>query len=112
MCIRDRPYNVARLDDTRSRLSMAVAGFGEDDLEIEARGDRLTIRGTQETDAQSVVYRGIASGNFERHFRLADNVQITGAQLDNGLLHIDFELQVPEAEKPRRIGIGKRLKAA
>ena len=110
------PYNVARIDEHNYRLTMAVAGFGEDELDIEQRGGALTVRGTrqaEEEDGQNanVLYQGIAARNFERRFQLADQVRVTGAHLDKGLLHIAFEREIPEAEKPRKIDIAKTLAA-
>ena len=110
------PYNVERLDDTQYQISMAVAGFDEAELDVEQVGTSLTIRGTVAKPAQDdtphYLYRGIAARDFERRFQLADNVQVIGAALDKGLLHIALEREIPEAEKPRKIGIAKTLKAA
>lgn len=110
------PYNVERTGAHDYRISMAVAGFGEDELDIEEVGGVLSVRGVaaQDTsaDERHYLYRGIAARNFERRFQLADNVQVSGAALANGLLHIDLVREVPEAEKPRKIGIAKTLKAA
>lgn len=110
------PYNVERLDDTQYQISMAVAGFAEDELDIEQVGPNLSVRGittpTAEDDNRHYLYRGIAARNFERRFQLADNVKVTGAALDKGLLHIALEREIPEAEKPRKISIAKTLKAA
>ena len=110
------PYNVERLDDTDYRISMAVAGFAEDELDVEQIGTTLSVRGVAapaaEDDARHYLYRGIAERNFERRFQLADNVKVTGAALDKGLLHIALQREIPEAEKPRKIGIAKTLKAA
>lgn len=110
------PYNVERLDDTQYQISMAVAGFAEDEIDIEQIGGTLTIRGvTQpqvETDERHYLYRGIATRNFERRFQLADTVKVVGAALDKGLLHIALEREIPEAEKPRKIDIAKTLRAA
>ena len=110
------PYNVERLDDAQYQISMAVAGFDEADLDIEQIGTTLTVRGVTapeaDADAPHYLYRGIAARNFERRFQLADNVHVKGASLDKGLLHIALERETPEAEKPRKIGIAKTLKAA
>jgi len=109
------PYNVERLDDTQYQISMAVAGFAEDELDVEQVGPTLTVRGVSapeaENDERQYLYRGIAARSFERRFQLADNVKVTGAALDKGLLHIALEREVPEAEKPRKIGIAKALAA-
>ncbi len=110
------PYNVERLDETQYQISMAVAGFAEDELDVEQVGTNLTVRGVTVAEDGSAerqyLYRGIAARNFERRFQLADNVKVTGAALDKGLLHIALEREIPEAEKPRKIGIAKTLKAA
>jgi molecular chaperone IbpA len=110
------PYNVERVDQNNYRLTMAVAGFGEDELDIEQRGGTLTVRGTRhaddsDKDATSYLYHGIAARNFERRFQLAKQVRVTGASLDKGLLHIEFEREIPEAERPRKIDIAKTLAA-
>ena len=110
------PYNVERFDETEYRISMAVAGFAEDELDVEQVGTSLTVRGVSspvaDEDERHYLYRGIAARNFERRFQLADNVKVTGAALDKGLLHIALQREIPEAEKPRKIGIAKTLKAA
>ena len=110
------PYNVERFDETEYRISMAVAGFAEDELDVEQVGTSLTVRGVSspvaDEDERHYLYRGIAARNFERRFQLADNVKATGAALDKGLLHIALQREIPEAEKPRKIGIAKTLKAA
>lgn len=110
------PYNVEWLDETEYRISMAVAGFAEDELDVEQVGTSLTVRGVSTPEADEnerhYLYRGIAARSFERRFQLADNVKVTGAALDKGLLHIALQREIPEAEKPRKIGIAKTLKAA
>ena len=102
------PYNITRSDENRYRISMAVAGFGEDDLEIEAKENTLFVKGeqTEKEDADEVLFRGIAARNFERRFQLADHVEVRDASLENGLLHIDLVREIPDAKKPRRIAIG------
>ena len=103
------PYNIERHGEDNYRISMAVAGFSEDDLEVTIHDQTLIISGTQnETDAgEDVTYlhRGIAGRSFERRFQLADFIQISGATMHDGLLHIDLERVIPEAMKPRRINI-------
>jgi molecular chaperone IbpA len=104
------PYNIERVDENNYRITMAVAGFSEDDLEIEVREGMLRISGTRsekETDDSETVFlhRGIASRNFERRFRLAEYVEVSGAKLENGLLHIDLRRELPDAMKPRKIEI-------
>jgi molecular chaperone IbpA len=105
------PYNIERTGDNEYRVTMAVAGFGEDDLSIEAKENTLTVKGekTSETEEKEneFLYRGIAARAFERCFQLADHVEVKGATLENGLLHIDLVREIPEAMKPRTIAIGK-----
>ena len=110
------PYNIERTSEDRYRVTVAVAGFGEKDLNVEVKDGVLTIAGKQEesekSEGKSVLYRGIAGRAFERRFQLADHVEVRGAKLENGLLHIDLEQIVPEEKKPRRIQInGPELKA-
>ena len=101
------PYNIERTGENAYRISMAVAGFGEGDLQIESRENVLTVKGerTEETSEGEVLYRGIAGRSFERRFQLADHVEVKGASLKNGLLHIDLVRVIPEAMKPRKIEI-------
>jgi len=101
------PYNIERTAENRYRISMAVAGFGDDDLDVEVRENILTVRGGKQEEAEKreYLYRGIATRNFERKFQLADYVVVKGAALKDGLLHIDLAREVPEAMKPRRIDI-------
>ena len=103
------PYNIERTGENAYRISMAVAGFGEDDLEIEAKENTLLVKGNQEKDEKSdadMLFRGIAARNFERRFQLADHVEVRNAHLENGLLHIDLVREIPEAMKARKIKIG------
>ena len=105
------PYNIEKVDDDAYRISIAVAGFGEEDLNIEVRDNRLLVSGQIEKSpenglgAPTIVYRGIAERTFERRFSLADHVKVQNAALLNGLLHIDLVREVPEALKPRQIKI-------
>ena len=104
------PYNIERTGENTYRITMAVAGFAEDEIEIEAHRNQLTVTGqkreeTAENGAET-LYRGIASRAFERRFQLADHVKVTGAGLKNGLLTIDLKREIPEEMKPRRIEIG------
>ncbi|HWE78303.1 MAG TPA: Hsp20 family protein [Pseudolabrys sp.] len=105
------PYNIERTGENDYRISIAVAGFGEGDLTIEAKDNTLTVKGVkqQSSDEQKgeVLYQGIAARAFERVFQLADYVVVKAAQLENGLLHIDLVREIPEAKKPRQIPIGK-----
>ncbi len=102
------PYNIERTDENKYRISLAVAGFSEKDLAIETREGVLTVQGkrTPETEKTHYLHQGIAGRSFERRFQLAENVEIRGAELVNGLLHIELERIVPEEKKPRRISIG------
>jgi molecular chaperone IbpA len=105
------PYNIERTGENAYRISVAVAGFTEDDLSIEVKENTLTLRGernaTDERQAE-VLYQGIAARSFERRFQLADGVQVTGAARENGLLHVDLVREIPEAKKPRQIPIAGR----
>ncbi len=104
------PYNIERTGENDYRITVAVAGFGENELSIEAKENSLTIRGEKqakdEEKSGNVLYQGIAGRAFERVFQLADFVQVKGAALENGLLHVDLVREIPEATKPRTIPIG------
>jgi molecular chaperone IbpA len=104
------PYNIERTGEDAYRISVAVAGFADSELSLEAKENTLTIRGDKQakTDEKpgEVLYQGIAARAFERRFQLADHVQVTGATLVNGLLHVDLVREIPEAKKPRQIPIG------
>ena len=102
------PYNIERLGDNEYRITMAVAGFAEDELKIDVKELSLTVRGEKKTDAKErqFLHRGIAGRSFERRFQLADHVEVKGADLKDGLLHIDLVRNVPERLKPRAIAIG------
>jgi molecular chaperone IbpA len=102
------PYNIERTGEDAYRITMAVAGFSEKDLIIEAKQNTLTVKGektVEEGQEGEVLYRGIAARAFERRFQLADHVEVTGASLENGLLHVDLKREIPEAMKPRTIAI-------
>ena len=103
------PYNVERTGENAYRILIAVAGFTDADLSIEAKENRLTIRGEKQTsDAEKtrdVLYQGIAERAFERSFQLADHVEVKGARLENGLLYVNLVREIPEAMKPRAIPI-------
>ncbi|MGQ0742507.1 MAG: Hsp20 family protein [Alphaproteobacteria bacterium] len=101
------PYNIERSDDTHYRITLAVAGFGEGDLNVDVREGVLTVQGkrTETKEDKQFLYQGIAGRAFERRFQLADHVEVQGARLENGLLHIELERIVPEEQKPRRIAI-------
>ncbi len=104
------PYNIERTAENAYRITIAVAGFGEGDLAIEAKENTLTVKGEKQLgdngEKREVLHQGIAARAFERRFQLADYVQVTGASLENGLLHIDLVREIPEAKKPRQIPIG------
>jgi molecular chaperone IbpA len=101
------PYDIEKTGEDSYRLSMAVAGFGADDLEIRVQENALYISGKAgaEDDGARFLHRGIARRAFERHFQLADTIKVIGAGLDNGLLHVELVREVPEALKPRTIKI-------
>ncbi len=102
------PYNIRKTGENAYRVTLAVAGFGEDEISIEVRENMLTVAGkvAKENGAnESYLHRGIATRAFERRFNLADHIQVSGASLDKGLLHIDLVREVPEALKPRKIAI-------
>lgn len=101
------PYNIERTDESHYRITLAVAGFAEKDLNAEVREGVLTVSGkrTEEAGKDNYLYRGIAGRSFERRFQLADHVEVRAAKLEHGLLHIELERVVPEEQKPRRIAI-------
>jgi molecular chaperone IbpA len=103
------PYNIELTGENSYRITMAVAGFAKEEIEIEAKPHLLTLKGEKKveenTENNEFLYRGIATRSFERRFQLADHVEVTGANLENGLLHIDLKREIPEALKPRIIEI-------
>ena len=103
------PYNIEKTASDAYRISIAVAGFADDDLSVEVKEHQLVVsaRKAEEDEARSYLHRGIATRAFERRFTLADHVRVTGAVHENGMLHIDLMREVPEALKPRRIEIAK-----
>lgn len=103
------PYNIERMDEDAYRISIAVAGFTEADLSIETKENTLSVRGEKREKEErkgELLFQGIAARSFERRFQLADHVEVKGALLENGLLHIDLVREIPEAMKPRQIPIG------
>ena len=103
------PYNIERTGENTYRVTVAVAGFTENDLSLEVKENTLTIRGDKQARDEKngeVLYQGIAGRSFERRFQLADHVEVRGASLENGLLHVDLVREIPEAMKPRQIPIG------
>ncbi len=103
------PYNIEAVDEDSYRITMAVAGFAEADLEVTGEGDQLLVRGridrSDDGKERKFLHRGIAERAFERRFNLAEHVVVNGASLENGLLHIDLARVVPEEKKPRTIAI-------
>jgi len=109
------PYNIEQSNENAFRISVAVAGFTDADLSIEAKENTLTIRGEKQANDEEqtgdMLYKGIAERTFERSFQLADHVVVKGARLENGLLHVDLVRELPEAMKPRAIPIASSRKA-
>jgi len=103
------PYNIEKTDDDGWRVSIAVAGFSDDDLTVEVRENALLVSARKADDEtpRTYLHRGIATRAFERRFHLADHVRVTGAAHIDGMLHVDLIREVPEALKPRRIEIAK-----
>jgi molecular chaperone IbpA len=108
------PYNIEKTGEDSYRLTMAVAGFGQDDLELVVQENALLVKGKGRQDEESAkfLHRGIARRAFERRFHLADHIKVVGASLDNGLLHVELVREVPEAAKPRTIAITAGAPAA
>ena len=114
------PYNIELLAEDQYRITMAVAGFSEQDIDIESKNNNLIIVGTKadKNNAETIenkiqrkfLHQGIAERNFERKFQLGEHVEVIGAFMENGLLHVDLKREIPEALKPRKIAInGKSL---
>ena len=103
------PYNIERLSDNEYRITMAVAGFAQDEIRVDVKEQTLSVAGSKKAEEKErrYLHRGIAARSFERRFQLADHVEVKGADLQNGLLHIDLVRNVPERLKPRTIAIGK-----
>jgi len=104
------PYNIEKFGDDAYRVTMAVAGFAEDELSVTVKENSLTVEAKKEKsdsngEDRTFLHRGIAERTFQRSFRLADHIKVTGAKLENGLLHIELVREVPEAMKPRTIAI-------
>jgi molecular chaperone IbpA len=104
------PYNIERTGENTYRITVAVAGFSEPEISIVAKENTLTIKGEKQTKTDEkngeVLYQGIAARAFERVFQLAEHVEVKGAALENGLLHVELVREIPEAKKPRQIAIG------
>ena len=101
------PFNIELIDENKYRLSMAVAGFAKDEINIEVKENVLVVKGQKNADGEKSDYlhRGIATRNFERSFQLADHVLVNEAEMKNGLLHVELVRELPEAMKPRTIAI-------
>ncbi|WBA11670.1 Hsp20 family protein [Salinivibrio kushneri] len=105
------PYNIEQSQENQYRITMAVAGFSQDEVDITQQKNSLIVAGKKGARNQDTkfLYQGIAERDFERKFQLDDHIKVTGADMENGMLHIDLIREVPEEEKPRRIEIGSRL---
>ena len=108
------PYNIELVDDDNYRITMAVAGFSDNDINVEVENNTLTVASAcdegKQQSGRNYLHRGIAERNFRRQFKLADHIKVTGAQMENGLLHIDLVREIPEAMKPRQIEINGKSK--
>ena len=106
------PYNIVNTSETDYQISLAVAGFNDEEIEITTEGSSLVVKGDTKIkeDKTSYLYKGIAARNFERRFELADTIKVVGANLVNGLLHIDLVRKIPEQEKAKKIKIGNLKK--
>ena len=105
------PFNIEKTGEHAYRLTMAVAGFSPSELDVTVHEDTLLVTGKAQQEEEKkngngYLHRGIARRAFERHFSLADHMKVTGANVDNGMLHVDLVHEVPEAAKPRKIEIG------
>jgi molecular chaperone IbpA len=102
------PFDLIKVDDNKYRIEVAVAGFRRDEIEITAHQNVLIVRGQKGEDtAANYIHRGIATRSFERRFALADHINVTGADLHDGMLSLDLVREIPEAMKPRKIAIGE-----
>ncbi len=104
------PYNIEKKDENHYRISMAIAGFAPDEIELVQQGNVLLISGQKKTEAkhQEMLHHGLASRNFKQTFNLADHVKVVSADLENGLLMVELLREIPEQLKPRRIELGAR----
>lgn len=108
------PYNIEKYGDDEYRITMAVAGFSEDELSVTLKDNTLSIEAKKEKENgrdATYLHRGIAERAFQRTFRLADHIKVTGARLENGLLHVELVREVPEEMKPRTIAIEAKREA-
>ncbi len=102
------PYNIERIDENRYRISMALAGFGPNDIELTQQGNVLLVAGQKQAqqEPREMLHQGLAFRNFKHSFSLADHVKVSAAQLENGLLSVELAREVPDQLKPRRIEVG------
>jgi len=102
------PYNIEKIGENEYRITMAVAGFSPDEVELTQHGPELTVAGKKKLDAGTtqLLHKGLATGNFKQVFKLADHVKVRKAGLEHGLLTVDLAREIPEEMKPRRISIG------
>lgn len=104
------PYNIVTIDEDHFLIEMAVAGFGEDEIEVSQKDEDLIVKGTpadKDTEADTYLHKGIASRSFNRKFKLGQHVKVVDCTLENGMLHVNLEKVIPEEEKPRVIPINK-----
>jgi molecular chaperone IbpA len=108
------PYNIERVDEDQYRITMAVAGFSQQELELESKANllRVSARKTEDQQQRTYLHQGIATRSFERRFQLADHVRVQSASLQDGLLNIDLVREVPEAMKTRKIAIQAQVPQA
>jgi molecular chaperone IbpA len=102
------PYNIEKASDDAYRITLAVAGFSQDDIEITAQENQLVVKASHNVEAEqekTYLHRGIAGRAFERSFQLADHIRVVSAEMENGLLHISLEREIPEELKPRKIEV-------
>ncbi len=106
------PYNIERLSENGYRITMAVAGFADDEISVEVKEGKLTVKASkaesENPESAEYLHRGIATRSFERRFQIADHVEVVGADLKDGLLHVELQRNLPERMKPRTIAIGRR----
>lgn len=108
------PYNIELVSEDKYRITMAIAGFAQDDVDIVVQENTLVVTGNKpntdnDSDSKQFLHKGISERNFERKFQLGDHVKVLAADMENGLLSIELERVIPEAKKPRKIEIGSRL---
>lgn len=106
------PYNIELVGEDDYRITMAVAGFNDDDISIEVENNTLTVSSSKEEEQnvsdKNYLHRGIAERNFRRQFKLAEHIKVSTAEMQNGLLHVELKREIPEAMKPRKIAINDR----